>query len=461
MKNLIILCVVGLFFGLFSVAQAGEDLSLTKKELESLSKTMKTFIEAKIKYERGDEFEAKQALAQSIKDLESKYGVADLLKLSDLWYRIREGTIDSSDRIFKKNGKGFQRGEFVDTTEMDQRKYIYYLSLPKEYDPEGDARFPVILFLHPEIPDNKKADKETLKLLETLYGDEDLLSRYIIIAPIGPEIVERKKKELKDAGKDWESLEYGRKTAFAAIRILMEQMVFDRSKVILDGAGTAGLSTYKYATWYPSFFAGAVGRDAVVESLAMENVKNIPFLYVSSAGNPNKEAAVKWVGGLKEASSIEVAFVDDAGTAEEPSTDAVAAIKEWMGKINKDTVPKEIYLKTSDLAVAGAHWLRIDNLNAGLNMKLDDPKYPWIKGTVDADSNSIVIESSNVLQARIFLSDKLVDLDKKVTVILNGNKRFEGKIERSLDKMLELIYYNPAGDFEIYCNSIELAEELN
>jgi hypothetical protein len=221
----------------------------------------------------------------------------------------------------------------------------------------------------------------------------------------------------------------------------------------------SALSAFKYATWYPSFFAGVIGRDAPMAPLAMENVKNIPFIYVSTAGNENKAAAQKWAGSYAEGDQAQVTMVEDAGSVLEPSAEAQASILEWLDSVSKDTAPKDIYLKTSALDKAGAYWLRIDDLNAGLNMKLDDPEYPFIKGGIDVESNTIALDSERVLKFKIFLNDKIVDMDKKVTVLLNGKNRFEGKIERSLDRMIDLMYYNSAGDFEIYCNFLEISEE--
>ena len=105
------------------------------------------------------------------------------------------------------------------------------------------------------------------------------------------------------------------------------------------------------------------------------------------------------------------------------------------------------------------NWLRIVELNAGLDMKLDDPNYPWIKGKIDSDSNSIVMESKRVLKVMLFLNDKLLDLDKKVSVIFNGKKRFEGKVDRNLDTMLQLSFN--MGEFEVYVNWLEISEEIS
>jgi len=459
MKNLFVFTILS-FLVLFSISYAqAEDTVLSKKEMETLSVALKVVFDARTESDRGAERRATLALAELIAETEKDKGIEDFLKHSDQWHRIREGTINTKNKAFKRVGKGFSKGEFIDDTEVDDRPYIFYVSLPKEYDPKGSERFPVILFLHPEIQGKKKADKETQKMLKTLFDDDELLSKYIVLAPVGPMVGSRKRKSLIDSGKDWEAMEYGKKTAFIMCRVLMEQMVFDRSKVFLYGIDKSGLSCFRYATWHPSFFAGVIGRDARIGDLAMANVAQIPFLYVSSSENSRKDVASKWAGEYAKGEMPQVTFIEDSGELFEPSEEAAGKVREWLDKVSKNTTPPEVFLKTVDLATASSSWLRIEDLNASLEMGLDDPEYPWINATVDSSSNTILIDSQNVQKIKIFLNDKIVNMDEKITVLLNGENRFEGKKDRNLDKMLDLVYYNIAGDFEIYCNFIDVSEE--
>jgi hypothetical protein len=448
------------------MAVAEDDFSLPAKEVAKFSALMKDIFDGWMVDDRGKALEAKNELAALVSKIEKDKEVEDLLAKTDFWYRIREGAIDRENKILnREKGKGFRLAQFEDFTETPPKVYQYLMSVPKAYDPDEDARYPVILFLHPEITGRgKKVEKEVPKMLKTMYSDDDILSQYMVIAPLGP-MGGKRGKTLIDAGKDWENLE-GRKTAFLAIRLLLEQMVFDRTRVILDGVGKAGLSACRYATWYPSYFAGVITRDATLAPIAVENVRDIPFFYLSSADNNKKQldTAKTWKesypeeGGSEEGGKkLRFKLFEDAGELKEPSPEAVTAIKEWMGGLSKETAPKEIYLKTADLETAGCNWLRIRQLNTGLDMKLDDPDYPWIKAKIDPDTNTIVLDSKRVLKVMLFLNDKLVNLDQKVSVIFNGKKRFDGKVERNLDRLIELSY--SAGEFEVYCNWLELSEE--
>jgi len=130
-----------------------------------------------------------------------------------------------------------------------------------------------------------------------------------------------------------------------------------------------------------------------------------------------------------------------------------------MTAVEKDTTPDEILLKTNELMYGTSYWLTINQLDAGVDLKPDDPKYPWVKGNIDKDSNIINIESNQVQEMIIYLNDEIVDMDKKLTIKLNDKVHFDGKITRSLDKMIEVMFFK--GDYQIYTNYITITEELN
>ena len=212
-------------------AVAEEDFTIPPKEAAAVSELMKNIFDGWMVDDRAKALDAKNELVQKIGEIEAEKGVEDLLRETEFWYRIREGAIDKENLILKRyKGKGFKPGEFEDTTDSPPIIYKYLMSVPKDYDPDSDIRYPVIIFLHPGIDGrSKKVDKEVPKMLKTLYGDEDILNQYVVIAPLGP-MGGRKGKTLIDVGNDWEGLE-GRKTAFVAIRLLLEQMVFDLSLI--------------------------------------------------------------------------------------------------------------------------------------------------------------------------------------------------------------------------------------
>ena len=63
---------------------------------------------------------------------------------------------------------------------------------------------------------------------------------------------------------------------------------------------------------------------------------------------------------------------------------------------------------------------------------------------VDRASNTIKINTVNVIELKVFLSDALVDLDKKVVIEVNGKKVADKLYRRDLRTMLENRYATDA-----------------
>jgi hypothetical protein len=51
--------------------------------------------------------------------------------------------------------------------------------------------------------------------------------------------------------------------------------------------------------------------------------------------------------------------------------------------------------------------------------------------------NAIEIATEEVLQLRVWLDDAMVDLDKPVTVTVNGRKLHDGIVKRSVDVLID------------------------
>jgi hypothetical protein len=76
---------------------------------------------------------------------------------------------------------------------------------------------------------------------------------------------------------------------------------------------------------------------------------------------------------------------------------------------------------------------------------------------VNRGDNTIVVTTRNVARFTVWLHPRMVDVTRKVTVVVNGKKRFAGKVKPSLATALES--YQRRGDWGlVYPVKIELAE---
>ncbi|HKD99866.1 MAG TPA: hypothetical protein VKE69_02555, partial [Planctomycetota bacterium] len=62
-----------------------------------------------------------------------------------------------------------------------------------------------------------------------------------------------------------------------------------------------------------------------------------------------------------------------------------------------------------------------------------------VDARVDAESNRITIEADAVTRIRLLLSDALLDLSKPVTITINGDRPFEGKLPPSMSTLYQCL----------------------
>lgn len=100
--------------------------------------------------------------------------------------------------------------------------------------------------------------------------------------------------------------------------------------------------------------------------------------------------------------------------------DAVAV--PWMAEFTRDPTPDRIVWLQDDITHSRFYWLAVDEDNAVAGSR--------IEATVTGQT--IEIESSDVSEISVRLSDDLVDLDQPVRIIAGGATVYEGLAERTI-----------------------------
>ena len=77
-----------------------------------------------------------------------------------------------------------------------------------------------------------------------------------------------------------------------------------------------------------------------------------------------------------------------------------------------------------------------------------------------AGTNTINIDTVNVLELYVYLSDEVVDMDKTVEIRVNGEQRVKKRFNRSLRFLLKTRFYNDSGDYGLY-TARELIEDID
>ncbi len=130
-------------------------------------------------------------------------------------------------------------------------------------------------------------------------------------------------------------------------------------------------------------------------------------------------------------------MLDAKGTY--PYAESAADIAGWIkGKVRNLVRPHVIVANTHD-RFRKAYWVQM-----GLAERLADvsaENLPLLEVKADRATNTITITSKSVSDCRLMLNDALVDLEKDVTLVVNGKARKSARIPRdSIKRLAETVF---------------------
>lgn len=414
------------------------------RDLGKGAKSVAEYFEALDADQRADMREARDDLLASLEKALKK-AKADGHPLSysgDLEILFEMSKPENRD-IKSKYGKGFFQHTFVDPYSNEGTGVL--LSVPKSYSKATEEFLPAIVVLKDPVGGDKVADT-LAERAEAVYAD--LMESHIILFPLGNMQGEGRRAELSEQDESWLT-EKGLRVLFTSLRVLSEQVRHDRSRIVLDGWGASGEDALRVASVAPGLFAGVVNRGGGLgdDSLVTKNLDNSPMAYVVT---DDAAADADAAEGLLD----DVLVVADAGALHAPSGDVTGALAEWITARSRPLAPKTVDYKLNDLRFQSANWVKALKINRRSTARPGDKDFPSIHAEVKG--NTIDIDTVNVEQLYLFLSDDLVDLDSPVTINVNGDERVNDTFDRSLDFVLENRFFNNSGDFGVYTTSVEI-----
>jgi hypothetical protein len=101
----------------------------------------------------------------------------------------------------------------------------------------------------------------------------------------------------------------------------------------------------------------------------------------------------------------------------------------WMAAFKRNALPKDVIWIQDDILRNQFYWLGTDVTIAKQGLKA--------RVAVNGNDINIIENTNEVLY--IYLNDNLVNLDKKVTVTINGKQVFNKKVPRNADVIKETV----------------------
>ena len=205
------------------------------------------------------------------------------------------------------------------------------------------------------------------------------------------------------------------------------------NKIYLMGYSAGGDGVYQLAPRMADRWAAASMMAGHPNDAKPDNLRNLPFgLFMGGkdgAYNRNKTAE-KWKSLLTQLNKNDPTGYKNMVRIY-PEMGHWMKLKDaeslpWMASFTRNPWPKKIIWQQSNNINSRFYWLKI-------------PEKYLTKGqriTANVKDNTISIDTEKVSHLTIRLSDQLLDLDKEIKISVNGQKKFTGKVKRSVKEII-------------------------
>ncbi len=307
----------------------------------------------------------------------------------------------------------------------------FFLRSPKAYKATKD--WPLILTL-PGKENGKYPSGE--KIIEKLWPSDvgDLGSNYLVAAPeLDPEIdfnapfnpSTQKEEEIAR-----ESLR--RRTIHRILRDIFINFRVDMDRVYMVALGDFAPFALRLVSTFPDRYAGLILiRPSSFEEARISNLSN---LAVAVIHDENGKAEAEGFASALEKAGGKVALF--SATKKGPGGGRTEDLVSWMEENRRVLFRNRVVLEPVTDYFRKSYWVEI--LEASYISEVPKDEKPRVEVTADPATNRIVVKARNVTKIRIYYNDLLANLDKEITLVLNGTTKLDKRI-RSFTTLQNLV----------------------
>ena len=353
--------------------------------------------------------------------------------------------VETAVRTITRGPAKTERGQVVERqskTDHDGEPFSYALHLPEKYDP-GTA-WPLLVTLHgANLGGNPRAGTDWIR---TWLRSAAVREKFVVLSPT-------------TVRHTWSSRQ-GHSHVLTAMRELSEELHLDPDRVYLDGMSMGAGGAFRLAEHHPDRWA-AIGprcnvpdirqkQDKTFVTMLAENYRNVPVYWV--VGAKDEKIPIEMVRAAKaalDAAQGELVYREAPEGGHDWNLEKDDAILEWYEKHRRVAYPKEIVWKSYEKIFARAWWVEVTRRTdppplimihqdmAGKESERRTELRPPALVRARRNGNAIDLTTEEVRELRVFLDDAMVDLDKPVTITVNGRKMHDGIVKRSVDTLID------------------------
>jgi pimeloyl-ACP methyl ester carboxylesterase len=296
----------------------------------------------------------------------------------------------------------------------------YLVQLPPEYDPY--RRYPAVVTLHGAgTPPEYQIDWWAGKLVEGGWrAGQASRQGYIVIAP------------------DW-TTEHQKQYGYTArehaavldtLRDACRRFAIDTDRVFLSGHSMGGDAAWDLGLAHPDLWAGVIPIVAQSDrycAFYADNAKLVPFYFVAGeldGGRMNKNA--RDLDRYMAERGYNCTVVEYLGRGHEYFSDEVLRIFDWMGRFRRNFFPREFKCSTMRPWDNFFWWVELRQLPA--RAVVDPADWPPPPSTRAAKVEASVTKKDGIYlstgagHVTIWLSPDLLDIDRRMNIVVNGRR---------------------------------------
>jgi hypothetical protein len=348
----------------------------------------------------------------------------------------------------------------------DSLKTAYYISLPKNYNP--NKAYSVLVFLHGAIRHTKFSEYETnsnLKYWNRFYTKYAIKNDVILVFP-------KANKEY-----NWMTSDKGFFIVPAIVKQLKKAININDNKIFITGHSNGATGSFSYLIKQPTQFAGFYGFNTEPKVYTggtfIENVLNRSFINFSTDQDyyfpPNANDSLNklmdsinadykdyrykgfphWFPQFNESEpAYQILFSDLTKRERIPFKNKLTwefdddnyGDIDWLSNIKLDTLkPKKEWHKEINFEIDT--WLKYDKndslVTINVNKKAFD--FPRKSGKIIAEYNNNVfkIKTSGIKSFQINIAPEMVNMNKKIKIFVNDKCYFNKKVSYNSKFMLK------------------------
>ena len=313
----------------------------------------------------------------------------------------------------------------VRSVERGGSKTEYTLLLPSSYK-AGSGPYPLLL-VAPPLKEGKPMNGE--QFLQEFWVDGALRDAAVIAVVHLPEDADSWSKLFVDAGAG-QRAPGGLSYLMTAYGDVLSTVAVDPARVFVAGRGRGVEAAMALGATFPQNFAGVIGQVGGPGAVVWQNYSNLPVLL--QGGGADATAFADSVKGAGYDNATLEADVKDEG------------ILAWMQDHPRVSNPTRVVLHPGSPIPTKAYWLGVPPT------AVEEGTY--VRAEIDRATNKVKVEGQGVRSVTLYFNDVLLDLDKPITVELNGQAQ-EVVVVRSLDDYLDLLYRATSDPSRVYVAS--------